>query len=119
MNEDINISTPQQPPLVIPCVSRCPSSIVYLEDCVQGLKRFADNYFDLAIVDPPYGIGAENHAGNTDNGWKQWDKKSWDNAIPDKEYFEQLFRVSKNQIIWGGQLLCKLITKLTRVDFLG
>ena len=48
----------EKPQLTIPRVSRCPSSIVYLEDCVQGLKRFADKHFDLAIVDPPYGIGA-------------------------------------------------------------
>ena len=109
MNEDTNIQTPTQPPLVIPDVSNCPFSIVFNEDCVQGLKRFADNYFDLAIVDPPYGIGAENHAGNADNGWKQWDKKSWDNAIPTSEYFEQLFRVSKNQIIWGGNYFANLL----------
>lgn len=109
MNEDINLQIAENPPLVIPDVSNCPFSIVFNEDCVQGLKRFADNYFDLAIVDPPYGIGAENHAGNADNGWKQWDKKSWDNAIPTAEYFEQLFRVSKNQIIWGGNYFANLL----------
>ena len=109
MNEDTNTQTPTQPPLVIPDVSNCPFSIVFNEDCMQGLKRFPDKYFDLAIVDPPYGIGAENHAGNADNGWKQWDKKSWDNAIPTAEYFEQLFRVSKNQIIWGGNYFANLL----------
>jgi len=103
------MSKPRKPQLHKHIVSNCPFSIVFNEDCVQGLKRFADNYFDLAIVDPPYGIGAENHAGNADNGWKQWDKKSWDNAIPDKEYFEQLFRVSKNQIIWGGNYFANLL----------
>lgn len=60
MNEANNLQTPTQPPLVIADVSRCPSSIVYLEDCVQGLKRFADKYFDLAIVDPPYGLDLAN-----------------------------------------------------------
>ena len=109
MNEANNFQIAENPPLVIPDVSNCPFSIVFNEDCVQGLKRFADNYFDLAIVDPPYGIGAENHAGNADNGWKQWDKKSWDNAIPTAEYFEQLFRVSKNQIIWGGNYFANLL----------
>ena len=99
----------EKPQLIIPRVSNCPFSGVYNEDCVQGLKRFTDNYFDLAIVDPPYGIGAENHAGNADNGWKQWDKKSWDNAIPTAEYFEQLFRISKNQIIWGGNYFANLL----------
>ena len=109
MNEANNFQIAEKPTLVIPDVSNCPFSIVFNEDCVQGLKRFADKYFDLAIVDPPYGIGAENHAGNADNGWKQWDKKSWDNAIPTAEYFEQLFRVSKNQIIWGGNYFANLL----------
>ena len=59
MNESPNISTPPQPPLVIPDVSRCPLSVVYLEDCVEGLKRFNDKHFDLAIVDPPYGFRTE------------------------------------------------------------
>ena len=79
-------------------------SVVYNEDCVEGLKRFSDNYFDLAIVDPPYGINM---------GFDGWDKqakkkkteqrkKNWDNEIPKNEYWEQLFRVSKNQIVWGG-----------------
>ena len=60
MNEETNLQISTQPPLVIPDVSRCPSSIVYLEDCVQGLKRFADKHFDLAVVDPPYGIDLAN-----------------------------------------------------------
>jgi site-specific DNA-methyltransferase (adenine-specific) len=71
-------------------------------DNMDLLRSTPDKFYDLAIVDPPYGIGAENHAGNADNGWKQWTKKSWDSSIPDAEYFEQLFRVSKNQIVWGG-----------------
>ena len=59
----------------------------------------------MAIVDPPYGIGAENHAGSAENGWKQWDKKDWDSSIPNEDYFTELFRVSKNQIIWGGNYM--------------
>ena len=115
MNEDTNISTPPQPPLVIPDVSRCPLSVVYLEDCVQGLKRFADNYFDLAIVDPPYGIGADKAQNNAamqrikadgkskaGRGWKLYADTDWDNETPNAEYWQELFRVSKNQIVWGG-----------------
>jgi len=79
-----------------------PVSEVYLMDCVAGMKEYPDKFFDLAIVDPPYGIGAENHAGRKQNGWKQWTKKDWDISIPQVEYFTELFRVSKNQIIWGG-----------------
>jgi len=92
----------------VPC-SGVPISEVYLMDCVEGMKHYPDKYFDLAIVDPPYGIGAENHAGNADNGWKQWTKKSWDNEIPQMIYFTELFRVSKEQIIWGGNYFASLL----------
>jgi len=90
-------------------LSGVPISEVYLMDCVEGMKHYPDKYFDLAIVDPPYGIGAENHAGNADNGWKQWTKKSWDNEIPQMIYFTELFRVSKEQIIWGGNYFASLL----------
>ena len=81
---------------VLPAV---PSSDVYLEDCVKALKRYADNHFDLAIVDPPYSISIE----NSGTMFKKFgDTKGWDNELPNKEYWEQLFRVSKNQIVWGG-----------------
>jgi site-specific DNA-methyltransferase (adenine-specific) len=85
------------------------NSEVYLMDCIQLMKHYPDKYFDLAVVDPPYGIGAENHAGNADNGWKQWTKKSWDNEIPQMIYFTELFRVSKEQIIWGGNYFASLL----------
>ena len=84
-------------------------SEVYNMDCVAGMREYPDKYFDLAIVDPPYGIGAENHAGNAENGWKQWDKKNWDSSIPNEEYFTELFRVSKNQMIWGGNYFANLL----------
>ena len=70
---------------------------IYNEDSLQALKAMRDKQFDLAIVDPPYGIGI---SGNPVR--QQHTRKSWDDAIPDKEYFDQLFRVSKNQIVWGG-----------------
>jgi len=80
-------------------------SVVYNEDCVEGLKRFSDKYFDLAVVDPPYGInmaktgkvGSNNAVKAKDYGAKEWDKQP-----PNDEYFRQLFRVSKNQIVWGA-----------------
>jgi len=78
-----------------------PSSEVYLEDCMIGMSRYADNHFDLAIVDPPYGIGMD--GGNVGyKGFNNFEKKNWDKEIPSNEYFEELFRVSKNQIIFGG-----------------
>lgn len=97
---------------VLPAV---PSSEVYLEDCTKALKRFNDNHFDLAIVDPPYGIGADKAQNNAamqrikadgkskaGRGWKLYADTDWDNETPNAEYWQELFRVSKNQIVWGG-----------------
>ena len=67
------------------------------EDNMELMARYPDNYFELAIVDPPYGIGI---SGNPVR--QQHDKKSWDSATPTREYFNELFRVSRSQIIWGG-----------------
>ena len=71
------------------------------EDNMLLMARYPDNYFDLAIVDPPYGINAGKMTmGSGKHKFKQG--KDWDNKIPSSEYFDELFRVSKNQIIWGG-----------------
>ena len=71
------------------------------EDNMELMARYPDNYFDLAIVDPPYGIDAGNmQMGN--NYKKKWTKKDWDKNTPNREYFDELQRISKNQIIWGG-----------------
>jgi site-specific DNA-methyltransferase (adenine-specific) len=70
------------------------------EDCMEGMARYPDKYFDLAIVDPPYGIGAAKEKPH--NGWADWGIKQWDNESPNNEYFTELKRVSKNQIIWGA-----------------
>ena len=75
-------------------------------DCMQGMKEFPDKYFDLAIVDPPYGIGENGDTNHTRSKLaKAKDYKAFsgnDLKPPDKEYFDELFRVSKNQIIWGA-----------------
>lgn len=107
---------------------------INLMDCMEALKEYPDNYFDLAIVDPPYGIGADNMQMGSHpnrNGKNEYPSEStavklkkknrlnqgsgklkdrllnnsdcsWDMEVPSPEYFKQLFRVSKNQIIWGG-----------------
>ena len=74
-----------------------------------GLPSYPDKYFDLAIVDPPYGIDAANMNMSLGKSAKcskaknrLWSAKSWDKNAPSKTYFDELFRVSKNQIIWGG-----------------
>ena len=71
-------------------------------DCMELMKEYPDNWFDLAIVDPPYGIGAsEMQMGKGKD--KQWATgKKWDDYVPTDEYFQELMRVSKEQIIWGG-----------------
>jgi len=80
-------------------------SEVYNEDCLVGMARYPDNYFDLAVVDPPYGLERfkANDGGNSKKITTFGDKdKNWNNIKPTAEYWEQLFRVSKNQIVWGG-----------------
>ena len=108
------------------------ASTVYLQDCISAMVNFTDNHFDLAIVDPPYGINATNMQmgsapnrnepgqysgistatkikGRLNSGGGKLKNRllnksviDWDNQVPTKEYFDQLFRISKNQIIWGG-----------------
>lgn len=131
----------------------------YNMDCMQGMKEFPDKYFDLAIVDPPYGDGGVNgrelngsekdstvidhlhscqrkaerlrRTSSEMGGWSRrtggtWAGKfgkkiiAWDTA-PKQEYFDELFRVSRNQIIWGGNYFelpktrCFLIWRKTNV----
>ena len=120
----------------------------YNMDCMKGMKEFPDKYFDLAIVDPPYGGGGSLDAKDTFKGaligrfggcfqdyfngdkrghaggghMKEYNYAHWDVA-PDKSYFDELFRVSKNQIIWGGNYFdlpptrCFLIWRKTNVPF--
>jgi site-specific DNA-methyltransferase (adenine-specific) len=72
------------------------------EDNMLLMARYPDNYFDLAIVDPPYGIGMHKAQGTTKEKPKKWIGKDWDNETPHKKYWDELFRVSKNQIVWGA-----------------
>jgi site-specific DNA-methyltransferase (adenine-specific) len=67
-------------------------------DCMDFMARTPDKFYELAIVDPPYGIGINSQSGF---GTLK-NKKTWDSCIPEKKYFDELFRVSENQIIWGG-----------------
>ncbi len=84
----------------------------YNMDCMEGMKEFPDKYFDLAIVDPPYGINigkmgytSGRQARNELAKKRDYTKDSnWDTQTPPLEYFTELFRVSKRQIIWGGAI---------------
>lgn len=90
------------------------------EDNMHLMARYPDKYFDLAIVDPPYGILNKTPRGgdykfNKDE-YSKWDKK------PSNKYFDELFRVSKNQIIWGGELFWTTLDKKQiqqRIYYLG
>jgi len=83
------------------------NSVVHLMDCIEGMKQYPDKWFDLAVVDSPYGINI-----NVNMGRRKGDRKSdyhkfagEDKEAPDIEYFEELLRVSKNQIIWGANYM--------------
>ena len=95
-------------------------------DNMDFMKEIPDNYFELCICDPPYGINASKGTFGSSNKGKvtNYGKKDWDKAIPTEEYFLELQRVSKNQIIWGGNYFglqpssCWLVwDKLNSADF--
>jgi site-specific DNA-methyltransferase (adenine-specific) len=84
------------------------------EDNMALMARFPDNYFELAIVDPPYGLGTKTTDGGTKKNsqtkfMNDIRRTNWDNQIPCKNYFEELKRISKNWIIWGGNYMCENI----------
>lgn len=86
---------------------------------MEGMKDFPDKFFDLAIVDPPYGIGiSKNELFRGNKPCKEWQGrhktrkykiKEWDNQVPTKEYFNELKRISKDQILWGANHYISLI----------
>ena len=79
---------------------------LYNCDCMELLKKTPDNYYSLSICDPPYGISVNMNAGRKkDTKSKKRTIKKWDNETPSKEYFNELFRVSKNQIICGANYM--------------
>ena len=80
------------------------------DDCMELMKRYPDKYFDLAIVDPPYGIGESGGACRTRGSKKtNGEKKEWDSCRPTGSYFRELERVSINRIIWGGNYFADLL----------
>ena len=85
-------------------------------DCMEYMRGLPDKYFDLACVDPPYGInaantfgGEERKSGNGAANKTAFKKKDWDLNVPDKSYFDELLRVSKNQIIWGANYMSNFL----------
>ena len=79
-------------------------------DCLPFMKQCEDKQFDLAIVDPPYGIGfSSKKQSNFHKDGINHEYKGWDNEIPKQEYWTELFRISKNQIVWGGNYMTKYL----------
>jgi len=90
------------------CQTDVSGSTVYLMDCIALMREYPDKYFDLAVVDPPYGINADvknstdkKQSKKSASNSKKYGEQKWDADVPTKEYFIELFRVSKEQIIWG------------------
>ncbi len=96
---DETIEKDENPSLRIGNDARSALSTVYLMDCIAGMKHYPDKYFDLAVVDPPYGIDINKSGRLGHYGGKG---KKWDVETPIEGFFLELWRVSKNRIIWGG-----------------
>ena len=95
----------------------------YNMDCMEGMKEFPDKYFDLSIVDPPYGININNNMGRRKGQLpSKFPKAYWDDKPPTYEYFQELFRVSKHSIIWGGNYFnlpptkCFIVWRKTQIS---
>lgn len=88
-----------------------PNSIAENRDCMDAMREFPDKYFELAIVDPPYGIGRDGSKKTTSKhgGRKAHKFKGWDNARPGDDFFKELRRVSKNQIVWGANYFSEFL----------
>lgn len=90
---------------------------------MEAMKEIPDKYFELAICDPPYGIGIDGQhrsiSKNPKHNRKEHKQKSWDKSIPDESYFRELERISINQIIWGGTTLSNIYTRGQRAGSYG
>jgi site-specific DNA-methyltransferase (adenine-specific) len=82
-------------------------------DCMDFMRGKPDKFWNLAIVDPPYGIGRDCQTStvckNSKHNRKEFKKGNWDGCTPDKNYFDEIFRVSKNQIIWGANYFTEFL----------
>lgn len=85
--------------------------MIYNQDCLEAMKEMKDNQFDLAIVDPPYGIGDFRNTKSL----KHHKKIDWNNNIPDRNYFKELKRISKNRIIFGVNYYGKYVNDVGRI----
>lgn len=83
---------------------------VYLGNCLNIIKDIPDKSIDLVLTDPPYGIKIIKGGGRGMNGWKDFrEQGEWDKVKPPKDIFDEIFRVSKNQVIWGGNYFTDIL----------
>ena len=83
------------------------NATLYLGDCAEILPTL--DKVDAVITDPPYGIGADVHAGKKENGWTQWETSGWDSKKPSNELIKLLLNYGKTQIIWGGNYFTDIL----------
>jgi site-specific DNA-methyltransferase (adenine-specific) len=110
IERDTKLQITDEPAIAYSTCYRLPFLSLFHADCMEIMKQYPDKYFDLAIVDPPYGINGgvdnrnaiETKSGNNLRRFARKGGMNWDRETPPKEYFDELRRVSKNQIIWGG-----------------
>jgi site-specific DNA-methyltransferase (adenine-specific) len=98
MTETFSLEITQDAPAAFHAPPCSGSLDLRLANCMEVMKTFPDGHFDLAIVDPPYGIGQD----VCHTGTKRLKGPMWDKETPPQEYWNELFRVSRNQIVWGG-----------------
>jgi len=111
IERDTELQITSEPAIAYSTCYRLPFLSLFHADCMEIMKQYPDKYFDLAIVDPPYGIGYDGakQTSGSHGGRKAHEFKGWDSEIPSEEYFKELFRVSKNQIIWGANYFTKYL----------
>lgn len=83
------------------------NATLYLGDCMDILSTL--DKVDAVITDPPYGIGADKHAGKAENGWTQWDVSGWDSERPNPELLTAIYKAGKVSIIWGGNYFADIL----------
>ena len=120
IERDTELQINSEPAIAYSTCYRLPFLSLFHADCMEIMKQYPDKYFDLAIVDPPYGIKAVQRMYKGREGYTNPKEKykvskashtmkDWDNERPSIEYFNELQRVSKNQIVWGGNYFADLL----------
>ena len=107
--QSTNDNIPTAPAITYSECYRLPFLSLFHADCMEIMKQYPDKYFDLAVVDPPYGIGVNKMQLGNGKRKIYRGENDWDNSIPTAEYWQELFRVSKNQIVWGGNYMTEYL----------